>query len=103
MNEAQLELAIMELFQDEGYEYVRGNTIMRETTDVLLRDDLRLYLKRLYSSWLEARTIRFMMQTRHFLPILLKGLFFAERIKRKKIYLFGLLISMILTTTFSKS
>ena len=48
MNEAQLELAIMELFQDEGYEYVRGNTIMRETTDVLLRDDLRLYLKNKY-------------------------------------------------------
>lgn len=48
MNEAQLELAIMELFQDEGYEYVRGNTIMRETTDVLLKDDLRLYLKNKY-------------------------------------------------------
>ena len=30
MNEAQLELAIMELFQDEGYEYIRGNTVMRE-------------------------------------------------------------------------
>ena len=48
MNEAQLELAIMELFQDEGYEYVCGNTIMRETTDVLLKDDLRLYLKNKY-------------------------------------------------------
>lgn len=46
--EAQLELAIMELFQDEGYEYVCGNTIMRETTDVLLKDDLRLYLKNKY-------------------------------------------------------
>ena len=48
MNEAQLELAIMELFQDEGYEYVCGNTIMRETADVLLKDDLRLYLKNKY-------------------------------------------------------
>ena len=48
MKEAQLELAVMELFQDEGYEFVPGETIMREVTDVLLRDDLRLYLKNKY-------------------------------------------------------
>lgn len=48
MKEAQLELAVMELFQEEGYEYVPGETIMREVTDVLLRDDLRLYLKNKY-------------------------------------------------------
>ena len=48
MKEAQLELAVMELFQEEGYEYVPGETIMREVTDVLLRDDLRMYLKNKY-------------------------------------------------------
>ena len=36
MNEAQLELSVMELFQNEGYEFVSGNSILREVTDVLL-------------------------------------------------------------------
>lgn len=50
MNEAQLELAVMELFQEEGYEYVFGDSIKREVTDVLLRDDLRTYLKNQYQA-----------------------------------------------------
>lgn len=50
MKEAQLELAVMELFQEEGYEYVPGDSILREVTDVLLRDDLRMYLKNKYKS-----------------------------------------------------
>ena len=50
MKEAQLELAVMELFQEQGYEYVSGDTIMREVTDVLLRDDLRMYLRNKYSA-----------------------------------------------------
>ena len=40
MNEAQLELSVMELFQAEGYEYISGDSVLRETTDVLLKDDL---------------------------------------------------------------
>ena len=48
MNEAQLELSVMELFQNEGYEYVSGDSILREATDVLLRDDLRAYLSAEY-------------------------------------------------------
>lgn len=49
MNEAQLELSVMELFQNEGYEYVSGDSILREVTDVLLRDDLRAYLSAKYA------------------------------------------------------
>ena len=49
MNEAQLELSVMELFQNEGYEYVSGDSILREVTDVLLRDDLRVYLSAKYA------------------------------------------------------
>lgn len=50
MNEAQLELSVMELFQQEGYEYLSGDSILRETTDVLLKDDLRMYLMMKYAA-----------------------------------------------------
>ncbi len=50
MNEAQLELSVMELFQNEGYEYLSGDSILRETTDVLLKDDLRMYLMTKYAA-----------------------------------------------------
>lgn len=50
MNEAQLELSVMELFQQEGYEYLSGDSIFRETTDVLLKDDLRMYLMMKYAA-----------------------------------------------------
>ena len=50
MKEVQLELVVMELFQEEGYEYIHGESIMREVTEVLLRDDLRMYLKNKYQA-----------------------------------------------------
>lgn len=50
MNEAQLELSVMELFQQEGYEYLSGDSILRETMDVLLKDDLRMYLMMKYAA-----------------------------------------------------
>ena len=50
MNEAQLELSVMELFQQEGYEYLSGDSILREVTDVLLKDDLRMYLMMKYAA-----------------------------------------------------
>ena len=34
----------MELFEQQGYSYVNGETIHKEQTEVLLRDDLRMYL-----------------------------------------------------------
>ncbi len=45
-NEAQLEQAFVELFKKEGYDYVHGESIPRDTRDVILYDDLRLYLQR---------------------------------------------------------
>lgn len=50
MNEAQLELSVMELFQQEGYEYLSGDSILREKTDVLLKDDIRSYLMLKYAA-----------------------------------------------------
>lgn len=47
-NEHALELGIMELFVGEGYIYSRGDTIHKEVSDVLLRDDLRSYLRSRY-------------------------------------------------------
>ena len=47
-NEHALEQGIMELFQEEGYTYSCGDTIQKEASDVLLRDDLMLYLKSQY-------------------------------------------------------
>lgn len=43
-NEHALEMSIMELFEDEGYEHLIGSDIHREKTEVLLVDDLKNYL-----------------------------------------------------------
>ncbi len=47
--EQTLEQAVIELFQEEGYVHVDGQTIEREANDVLLRDDLRAYLSGRYA------------------------------------------------------
>ena len=43
-NEHALEMSIMELFEDEGYEHLIGSDIHREKTEVLLVDDIKNYL-----------------------------------------------------------
>lgn len=43
-NEHALEMAIMELFEQQGYSYVCGDTVHKEQSEVLLLEDLRLYL-----------------------------------------------------------
>ena len=48
-NEHSLEMAIMELFKQQGYSHVNGETIHKELSEVLLRDDLRMYLTDRYS------------------------------------------------------
>lgn len=48
-NEHALEMSIMELFQEEGYQYVSGGQINREKSDVLLEDDIRSYLLKRYA------------------------------------------------------
>ena len=47
-NEHALEMSIMELFRQEGYIYTSGEEIHKEVSDVLLRDDLRAYLRGRY-------------------------------------------------------
>lgn len=49
MNESKLELSVMELFGQEGYEYIQGESLCRQTSDVILRDDLKAYLLSRYS------------------------------------------------------
>lgn len=48
-DEHSLEMAIMELFQDEGYLYLKGEQIHRERSEVLLAEDLRQYLLNRYA------------------------------------------------------
>ena len=48
-NEHTLEIAIMELFKQQGYSHVNGETIHKEQTEVLLHDDLRMYLMDRYA------------------------------------------------------
>ena len=49
-NEHALEMGIMELFEQQGYSCQNGETIHKELSDVLLRDDLKLYLMDRYSA-----------------------------------------------------
>ncbi|ADD69419.1 type I site-specific deoxyribonuclease, HsdR family [Denitrovibrio acetiphilus DSM 12809] len=47
--EDKLEKAIIELLGQKGYEYVPGENIARELSDVIIKDDLRAYLSDRYS------------------------------------------------------
>lgn len=47
--EETLEQAVIELFQEVGIPHCHGETIHKEISDVLLRDDLRLFLQNQYS------------------------------------------------------
>lgn len=48
-NEHTLEIAVMELFKDEGYNYVNGEKIpRRDMSEVLLTADLKAFLKKQY-------------------------------------------------------
>lgn len=49
-NEHALEMSIMELLKDEEYTYLNGNQIHRDSTEVLLVDDLNQYLYSRYAS-----------------------------------------------------
>lgn len=48
-NEHALEMSIMELFVDEGYEHLTGSDIHREKSEVLLVDDLKNFLYNRYA------------------------------------------------------
>ena len=48
--EAKLEEAIIDLLADQGYPYTRGTDQERVPSDVLIRADLRDFLKKRYTS-----------------------------------------------------
>ncbi len=48
-NEHALEMAIMELLEQQGYVHKNGETIHKELSEVLLLDDLRLFLMERYA------------------------------------------------------
>jgi type I restriction enzyme, R subunit len=48
--EAKLEEAIIELLESQGYPYVPGNDLVRDPSDVLIRSDLRDFLKKRYAN-----------------------------------------------------
>ncbi len=47
--EAQLEAAIIELLEFEGYPHVLGEAIVRESDEVLIKNDLRIFLSKQYA------------------------------------------------------
>ena len=48
--EAKLEEAIIQMLRDQGYPYTRGPDLGREPNDVLIRSDLREFLKKRYTT-----------------------------------------------------
>ena len=48
--ESELEQAIIELFEQQGYNYVPGESIHRRYEDILLTDDMRSYLVSRYNN-----------------------------------------------------
>ena len=48
--EGELEQAIIELFEQQGYTYVPGESIHRRYEDILLTDDIRSYLVSRYNN-----------------------------------------------------
>ena len=48
--EAELEAAIIEIFKQQGYQYVLGKSIHRKYDDILLVDDLKAYISDRYAS-----------------------------------------------------
>lgn len=48
--EAQLEEAIIELFQEQGYDYINGDKLHRKYDDILLEEDMREFLSHRYSN-----------------------------------------------------
>ena len=44
-NEPQLETAFVDLFKEQGYDYVHEEAIVRDSRDVILYEDLRSVLQ----------------------------------------------------------
>lgn len=49
-NESQLEQSIITLLHEQGYDYIKGDSIVRDLDEVVLCDDLAEYLRRRYKN-----------------------------------------------------
>ena len=49
-NESLLEQSLISLLEEQGYEYVKGEEIVRDLDEVVLRDDLAAYLHNRYKN-----------------------------------------------------
>ncbi len=47
--EAQLESAIIELLDQEGYPHVLGEAVERQSNEVLIKEDLKVYFNKQYA------------------------------------------------------
>ena len=57
-DESTLEAAIIELFIENGYDYISGESIHRKFDDVLLLSDLTSYLNSKYSNLSEVEVAK---------------------------------------------
>ena len=68
-NEDTLEQAVIELFRENGIPHVHGETIHKEMSDVLLRDDLKSFLLNQYSNEnITAKEIESIIRTLELYP-----------------------------------
>jgi len=64
-SEAELESAIITLFEQQGYCHVNGDKIHRRYEDILLENDLRLFLSERYSNLTELETEKIISRLRN--------------------------------------
>ncbi|MDR3021590.1 MAG: DEAD/DEAH box helicase family protein, partial [Clostridiales bacterium] len=57
-NEAELERAIIALFNEQGYTHLQGDKLHRKLDEVILEDDLRLFLARSYDDLTENEIVK---------------------------------------------
>ena len=56
--EAELENAFIELFTNQGYEYLSGEEIHRKLDDILIVEDLSKYLRKKYEDITDTEILR---------------------------------------------
>ena len=112
--EASLEQSIIELFEHQGYTHVLGETIERDVRDILLKDDLRSFLRRRYAceeiTDLEVEVIVHMVEhlpgdlyaaNRHFMQMVSNGFSIRREDKSKpNLYIYLLDYDEIGNNTF---
>jgi len=63
--EAQLEEAIIELFQEQGYDYINGDKLHRKFDEVFLEDDMKSFLSRRYQDITKTELEKIINKIKH--------------------------------------